>query len=379
MSTTTLKTLEDIEDFVRGCTFFGTGGGGKPAEGIQLLKQVLTAKGSIRWLDVNEIPANGYAACPFLMGSIAPLTDSAINQMKELGLNQERKATVNLLTKAIEALEKYTGTSISVIVPIELGGANTPAAITAAADLDLVVVDGDFTGRAIPEIVQTTPYLHDKEPCPIASWDQWGNVCYIEKALNPMVAERIGKYLSAAAFGVAGQAGYLMPVDEMKKILIRGTLTECLEVGRLIREERSSGRDPLEKLVEKLRGKVLFTGRVVEKQWEDRDGYYWGYHEISGNNHFRNHKFRIWFKNENHISWLDDKPYVTSPDMLIVVTHPECEPLYNPDIHEGMNVAVIGVPARNEFLSKKGLEVLGPKHFGFNIDYKPFDLVTGGR
>ena len=28
-----LKNIEDIEDFVRGVTYFGTGGGGRPEEG----------------------------------------------------------------------------------------------------------------------------------------------------------------------------------------------------------------------------------------------------------------------------------------------------------------------------------------------------------
>lgn len=376
MPTVSLKTPEEVEDFVRGCTFFGTGGGGRPDEGIHLMKQILDKKGTINWMDITEIHTNGYAVCPFLMGSIAPLTNAAIEQMKILGMNPESKPGANLLTKAIEKLEEFTGVHVSVVVPIELGGANTPAAITAASDLNLIVVDGDFTGRAIPEIVQTTPYLHNKKACPIASWDQWGNVCYIEDAMNDMIAERIGKYLSAAAFGVAGQAGYLMHVDEMKRILVRGTLTECLEVGKLIRSQREAGLIPLEKLIEKLRCKVLFIGKVTLKQWEDREGYYWGYHVISGSGDFKGHEFKIWFKNENHVSWFDGEPYVTSPDMLVVVTYPECEPLYNPDIFEGMDVAVIGVPARKEFLCDKGIEVLGPKHFGFDFDYRSFDLVT---
>ncbi|KUK02421.1 MAG: Uncharacterized protein XD58_1406, partial [Thermotoga sp. 50_1627] len=258
-------------------------------------------------------------------------------------------------------------------------GANTPAAVTAASELGLTVVDGDFTGRAIPEIVQITPHLHGKDACPIASFDQWGNVCYIDKAISPAMAERIGKYLSAAAFGIAGQAGYLMPTSEMRTILVRNTLTECLEVGRLIRTERQKGGSPVEKLVSKLNGKLLFVGTVTGKHWEDRDGYYWGYHEVTGASNFRGHSFKIWFKNENHVSWFDNKPYVTSPDMLIVVTYPDCEPLYNPDIEKGMTVAVIGVPARKEFLCEKGLQVLGPRHFGFEFDYTPFELVTRGN
>lgn len=371
-----LTNPTDVEDFVRGCTFFGTGGGGRPSEGIRLLNEVLASGKIISWVDATEIPEKGYAVCPFLMGSIAPLTESTLSQMHELGLNMERRVTENLLTKALELLEKFTGVHPSIVVPIELGGANTPAAIRAAMDLNLIVVDGDYTGRAIPEIVQITPYLHGKDPCPIASYDQWGNVCYIEKAVNAPVAERIGKYLSAAAFGIAGQAGYLMSISEMKNILVRNTLTECLEVGRIIRTERQNGKSPLEKLTEKLKGKVLFIGKVKSKQWEDRDGYYWGYHVISGHGSFKGHEFKIWFKNENHLSWFDGKPYVTSPDMIIVVTYPNCEPLYNPDILEGMDVAVVGIPARKEFLCEKGLEVLGPRHFGFDFNYRPFDSVT---
>jgi len=379
LPTVKLSTKEDIEDLVRGCTFFGTGGGGRPTEGIKLLTRVLQEKGYVEWRDVDELPESGYAVCPFLMGSIAPLTEETLSQMQKLGLNPEKKADVNLLTKAVEMLEKFTGIHPSVIVPIELGGANTPAAITAASDLGLTVVDGDFTGRAIPEIVQITPHLHGKDACPIASFDQWGNVCYIDKAISPAMAERIGKYLSAAAFGIAGQAGYLMPISEMRTILVRNTLTECLEVGRLIRTERQKGRSPLEKLVAKLNGKLLFVGTVTGKRWEDRDGYYWGYHEVTGESSFKGHSFKIWFKNENHVSWFDNEPYVTSPDMLIVVTYPDCEPLYNPDIKEGMMVAVIGVPARKEFLCEKGLQVLGPRHFGFELDYRPFELVTRGN
>jgi len=376
MPTKVLKNEQDVVDFVRGCTFFGTGGGGKPSEGIQLLKGVLETKGEIVWKDVEEIENDGYAVCPFLMGSIAPWTEKTIKQIKELGLDPEKRLKINLLTKSIELLRKYVGVNPSVVVAIELGGANTPAAINAAAELNLEVVDGDYVGRAIPEIAQTTPYLYGKSVWPIASFDQWGNVCYIGNAVSVPMAERIGKFISAAAFGLSGQAGYLLPTAEMKKMVVRGTLSQCLEVGRLIREARERGLDVVGRVAEEFRGKVLFEGVVSKKHWEDREGYYWGYHEISGSGRFKNHTFKIWFKNENHISWFDGKPYVTSPDMLIVVKKEDCEPLYNPDIQEGMHVSVIGIPARKEFLSEKGLEVLGPKHFGFDIPYRSFKEVT---
>ena len=47
------------------------------------------------------------------------------------------------------------------------------------------------------------------------------------------------------------------------------------------------------------------------------------------------------------------------------------EPKTNPSIREGDEVAVIGIRAAEVFTTEKGLEILGPKHFGFNLEYKP--------
>ena len=118
------------------------------------------------------------------------------------------------------------------------------------------------------------------------------------------------------------------------------------------------------------------SGKVTGKDWEDREGYYWGTHTITGTGDFSGHEFKIWFKNENHISWFDDKPYVTSPDMLIVVDAETGEPYSNAQIEVGHQVAVVGLRAVEQFRSQKGINILGPRHFGFDIDYKPIeDLV----
>jgi len=38
-------------------------------------------------------------------------------------------------------------------------------------------------------------------------------------------------------------------------------------------------------------------------------------------------------------------------------------------------VAVIGLKARSEFRNSKGINILGPKHFGFNFDYVPIEKL----
>jgi len=368
-----LKNLEEIKDFVRGCTFYGTGGGGTPADGIKILEKVLNAGKKIEWVDKDEIDEDGYSVCPFLMGSIAPWTEELKREMASFGL--EKQLEDNLLRRAVELLAEHMDVEPEVIVPIELGGSNTPTAVAAASELGIKVVDGDYTGRAIPEIPQTTPFLHDKKIFPISSWDKWGDICYIDDAANPLMAERIGKLISAAAYGLTGQAGFLMPIREMKNIVISGTLTECYQTGKLIREAREACRNPIIALTEKQGAHVLFKGKVNDKNWEDKNGYYWGTHDIKGTKEFEGDNFRIWFKNENHVSWYNSKPYVTSPDMIIVVRSDDGEPLANPQVEVDMDVTVIGIPARTEFLTEKGIDILGPRHFAYDIEYRPFDEV----
>ena len=66
-----IKTDQEIQDFVRGCTFMGTGGGGDPQVGIAWLKAARDEGIEITWVDRTEIPDDTWTVCPFLMGSIA--------------------------------------------------------------------------------------------------------------------------------------------------------------------------------------------------------------------------------------------------------------------------------------------------------------------
>ncbi len=309
------------------------------------------------------------------MGSIAPLTDETKKRMEKLGLT--RDAYKSIQAESVRLLEEHMGVRVGAIVAIELGGSNTAGAIVAAARLGIPAVDGDYTGRAIPEVPQTTPYLADLPLWPISSVDKYGNRVVIKDSTGYEMAERIGKFLAAASFGLAGQAGFLFKGSDMKRVVIPGTLSRCLEIGRSIRTSREAGRDSVKEIVGELDGWLLFEGEVSKKEWEDKEGYYWGIHTIRGFGEFKGSELQVWFKNENHYSWLDGKPFVMSPDMLIVVDRDTGEPFMNAAIAEGHRVAVIGLRAIEQFRSPKGLDILGPRHFGFETDYTPIEELVG--
>jgi uncharacterized protein len=369
MPTTTLKTKQETEDFVRGATFFGVGGGGPPALGNQLLGEQIDAGREIRWVDVSEIDDEAWTVCPFGMGGRPPKGHPTPEELKEAGLDQPTVS--NNLQAAVEALADYMHITIGAIVPVELGGSNTPGPLIAGMSLGIPTVDGDYTGRAIPEITQITPELYGKRSWPLSSVDRWGNVCIIKESAGTAMSERIGKLLSRAAFGGCGMAGFLLKGSEMKQIVVRDSLSKCLAMGRAIRAAREGGHDPVDAAAREGSGWVLFRGRVTATEWDESQAYMYGIgtNRIEGAGPFQGHQFAIWYKNENHITWKDGRPFVTSPDIIAVLDAADGEPLTNADVVEGRNVAVIGMPAIDGYRSAKGLEVLGPRHFGFDMDY----------
>jgi DUF917 family protein len=357
---------------VRGCTILGTGGGGSPEWGLERLVEALKDDLIVGWIDPSEVPDDAWTATAFGMGSIAPVSAETEAETARMGLVEtvERSRTVET---AIRELEAYTGKKVKALVPVELGGSNTPGPLVSGLRLGIPVVDGDYAGRAIPEGVQTTPYLFGKASWPLSSVDRWGSVCIIKDVQNTALEERIGKMLAVAAYGVCAMAGTLLSGREMKDIVVPGTLTRCLELGRVIRLARDSGGDPVMAAVEFLQGWLLFKGKVTRKDWEDKGGYMYGTTHLQGTDEFEGHVFKVWFKNENHVVWRDDDPLVTSPDLICLVDVETAEPKTNTLLAPGDRMAAIGVKGLDAFRTPRGLKVLGPKHFGFDMDYVPIE------
>lgn len=372
MATKKLTNIQEATDFVRGCTFYATGGGGLPENGIESLMSEINEKGFVQITEISEIPDDAVAVCPFLMGSIAPHDEATLKEMAGFGFIDGVNKEKARLAKAIQELEAYTGVKTTVVVPIELAGANTSGPISAGSSLGMMAVDGDYCGRAIPEILQITPYLYDRKWLPVASVDEWDNVCIIKKATNLRVVERIGKLISAGAYGLAGQAGFIMSGKELKETVIAGTLSKSYELGKFIREAQEAHLDHIpQKIAEKVGGWVLAEGKRTDFEDEDRIGYYWGTTTIQSD---AGDEYKIWFKNENHVCWKNGEPFVSSPDLICVVDRHTGEPIPNPKMRQAQEVAIIVLPCDERLRQDKIKKVLDPQYFGFeDISYVPVE------
>ena len=374
--TLSLSSDQEVRDFVRGCTFYGTGGGGSPDYGYDILSRVLKERKRIPVFDPDSIADDDWTVCAYGMGSIAPRTPEVLEEMKRLSLT--RVKVTYKLAEAVRELEKFAKVRVAVIVPLEIGGANTPDPVATAAHMGISAVDGDYSGgRAIPEIVQTAPHIAGNRMNPLTSVDEWGDRVLLQDSVNNLVAEKIGKLVSILAFGnLAGNATYLLKGSEMKRLVTSGTVSRAATAGRVIREAREEGKEIAHEVIKATGGYLLFQGTIVKKEEKDQDGYYWGSNEVKGTGEFSSHVFKYWFKNENHLTWMDGKLHVTSPDIICVIDTSTGEPITNPASKMGDSVSLIGHRSAERFRSPRALEVLGPRHFGVDADYVPIEKVV---
>ena len=367
-----LKTAQDVEDFVRGCTFFGTGGGGLPESGTKTLLEELDAKTFIGWVDPVEIPDDALVASTFFMGSVAPPTPQEQDELKSLGLTEALFTEKEMLLQALEELGEHLQKPVFAIVPPEIGAANGPGPLAVGAHAKLFVVDGDYAGRSVPEIQCTTFCMTKRRLWPLACVDRFGNVTVIKRAASVDALEKLARFPANATYGLAGQASFVLSGKEMKETVIPGTLTLSYALGRFIRESRKLGGDIAKLISAYIEGWLLIEGKITSKEEKKTAGYLSGSIDISDGKK----KLTLWFRNETHLASLDGKAVVMSPDIVSVVRAGSGEPTIHAQLEPGDEVSVIGARAPRQLRTNAGIAAMGPRHWGYDFDYVPIEELV---
>lgn len=366
-----IKTQQQIEDFTRGCCFYATGGGGDPLFGQRMLQEALDAGKNISIVDADEILEDAWTVCPYLMGPApGPESKSLQEEKEKYGLSEE--VVMNMPAAAVRLLLKREKIKLDAVIPLEMGGASTASAVATAAWFGVPVIDGDYEGRALPEITQMLSAIHNHPLFPLASCDAHGNEIIIERTINQKMSERFGKLIATGSFGLVGQATLLTQFGKVKHLLSMHTLSKAMTIGSILRNAREKRVGSVEEIMEVTGAKVVFNGCVTKRKAEIQDGYYVGDIFIEGSGSFKNNQLRVWFKNENILSWINGDAYIACPDLITMIDHTTFEPIINGKLEEGAKVIVFAIKAAQDFLTDLALHVLGPKHFGFDFQPKQF-------
>jgi len=359
-----ISTVKDAENLVKGATFLGTGGGGDPNTGLIILKNIVTSGNIIKIIDVNELPSNKIIVVPYNVGSIAPIKNIK-NSIK----------IKNPLETAIKEMEDLIGLKIGAVLSSEIGGSNTPAALSMTYSLNIPAIDGDLVGRAAPELHQCTCHIFDIKMSPSVIATEKGNIIIIKEYANIDNYESIARYISIIEGDFASVVDTPMNIDNAKKAIIPNTVSLSLKIGEIINSMNYNKSEKIEKLLNLINGWKIFEGKVEKYTWKNDGGFLKGDIFVKGKNEYKGKTLRSWIMNEHIMVFLNEKPIVMCPDSF-ALTDTNLNPITNTNLEEGMDVIGFAFKSPEVWRSDKGLRYFGPKHFGFNFDYIPVeDLV----
>lgn len=357
-----LKTEEDFEDVIIGAKILGCGGGGEESIARVRMNFILEHGMKVKIIDPKDVPDEAVLCVSGMVGGRA--SPECLKLVENLD-----PVTSRPMIAATKLLQDYLEVPLHTLVSTEIGAGNFLVPIMVSAQFGFNMLDGDLCGRAKPEISISTSNVAGLSITPLAIVSKYGDEMILKDAITDQRAETIARNMAVLSGGSVGVARCPHSWSEYKNAVIPNTLSKSKNLGTTLREARASGSDPIAPIREALDGFILFAGKVKQFNVKDEGGFVIGDVIITNE---ENDQFRVWFKNEYLVTWKNEKPFVTSPDLICVVDKQTGEGLtpWGDDFTKDREVVVLGGANAPIWYTKKGLQIFGPKHFGFDIEYQ---------
>jgi uncharacterized protein len=349
-------TVGDIEALAVGAWILGTGGGGSPYLGLLNMRRLYAEGHRVSLMSPLDLADDDWVAVVSNMG--APL------------VGQERLADSRNVARAVEIQEGLLGAKFRAVMSLEIGGGNGIQPLMAAAHLGLPVVDADTMGRAYPEAQMTSVAVGELRPYPCVLYDPRGIEAVVTKVPNWKWMERASRKICVEMGSIASTCKAPRTGAEIKEWGIHFTTSKAIGIGRRVRAAQRRHEDPVDAILDEAKGKLMFRGKVVDVARRTTEGFLRGRAAIEGLDDDRGSRLEIAFQNEWAVAWRDGQPTAMSPDLICVLDTVSGEACGTETIRYGRRVTVVALPAPPVFLTAKGLEHVGPRAFGYELDFR---------
>lgn len=349
---------DNLEDIAVGAAVLGTGGGGDPYIGKLMAQHAIEQHGPVTLLDADEIADDDLIIPSAMMGAPTVMV--------------EKIPAGHEFVRAFQALETYLGRKARATMSIEAGGMNSTTPFIVAATLGIPLVDCDGMGRAFPEIQMVTPTLYGISATPMALADEKGNSCVIN-TVNNRWAETISRAITIEMGCTATIALYALSGKQLKESCVLGTMSLAEKIGREIREARRAHRDGVETVLKVTGGFKIFAGKVSDVARRTETGFARGDVTITGTGDDAGSSLKIQFQNEYLIASKDGELIATVPDLITILDAETGEPITTESLRYGFRVVVISIPSDPKWRTKAGLEIVGPRYFGYDVEFVPIE------
>ena len=353
---------ENVEDIALGAAVLGTGGGGDPYIGKLMGISAIQEFGPVTLLSLDEINDDALIVPTAMMG--APTV-----MVEKLPKGDE-------IIKAFHALESYLGQDIAATMSAEAGGLNSVTPLTVAARLQIPMVDCDGMGRAFPELQMVTATLFGISSTPFAIGDEKGNSAILNTISNRWT-ETFSRSITVDMGCAAMIACYATTGKELKQWAVPDTITLVENIGRTIREARTAKADVVDTVREAVGGFEVFKGKIVDVRRRTEKGFARGEAIMEGVDSYSSQTLELHFQNENLVAMVDGEILVSVPDLITVLDTETGEPITTETLRYGFRVTVLGMPCNEKWRTPEGLDLVGPRYFGYDIDWVPVEERYG--
>lgn len=344
------KALRRIAD---GGAVLGAGGGGNPYIGRLMAEQALGPGKTVPVVPLSEFADDELILPIAMMGAPAVM--------------QEKFPSGQEIPSLVAMMERLLGRKVSAILCIEAGGLNSTIPFAAAAYMNLPIVDADGMGRAFPELQMVTHTLGGIKATPMAMFDDKGNGATFDTVSNKWT-ERLARALTIEMGGSAMVGLYAATAGQLRDCLIHGSMSMIYRIGGLMEEH---GANAARVLAETYGGAVLFQGRVRDVERRNDGGFTRGTVAIEGTGDFRRREVKLSFQNEFIGAEEDGRLLATVPDLITLLDSNTGEPVTTEMIKYGLAVNVLGLPCAPIWRTPAALDLVGPRYFGLDVDYRP--------
>ena len=371
-----IKELNETEliDMLRGSCIQSTRSC-DPDPSISLIKEAIKSGKKFKMISVDDFPDDGIVVAVQGIGGGGPW-EYVIERTNSQGLDVLSESKRNNLV--VDLLSEFLGKEVTAIIRSEAAEA-TATALLVAAERNIPILDAGITGRAVPEVQQSIPWISGIASIPTAIVTPWGDEIIIKHAIDEYRVEDISRAIAVASAGDAVITMTPMNGKQIKYAALKNNLSDAIKFGRVTREAVETNSDPIDALLNASSGYKLFQGLVTKSDEKGDRGFNWIDVEISGTDDFSGKTYKVFVKNENIIGWLDGEIDAMSPDYIYNLDpNTGGSIMSNAGIGSypiGKEVVLIGLPAADQWRSDMGIELMGPKHFGFDFDFIPIEKL----
>lgn len=346
-----------------GTWILGTGGGGDPYH---------------KYINTKKLYREGYQA--HLLDPMVIDDDDLVAVLSNMGapiVGQERLADPFFANRPVTLMEEHLKRSFDAVMPLEIGGGNGIHPFMVGCVKGIPVLDVDCMGRAYPTAQMTSFAVANLTMYPFTMCDIRNNHVVISKAESWTWLERIGRTICSEMGAVAATCKAPRTGKEVKEYGLKYTVSKAIKLGNTVINARRKNTCPIDALLHTENSKLMFQGKITDVNRRVEGGYLKGKTTLTGTGDYLGSDMTVHFQNEFSVAELDGHVVVTTPDLICLLDTETGAGVGTDIIRYGQRISVIAMPTDPIFKTSRGIECVGPKAFGFDVNYvSPFDKQT---